>query len=161
MQLNIRQGEKMNDRHKNRSQSENRSANEISQASILLVEDEVLIQMMLIQMVEELGHKVVAGACSVDVGRSLAKTEEYDLAILDINLQGFNVRPVAEVVMDRGLPFFFLSGYDPEVVPDGFKGTPLLNKPCTLKMLKRTIDFVLSNARVDETPDKSGEDSQT
>ena len=84
----------------------------------ILVEDEVLIRMMLVQMVEELGHKVVAEASSVDVGQSLAKTEEYDLAILDINLQGCNVRPVAEVVMDRGLPFFFLSGYGPEVVPD-------------------------------------------
>jgi CheY-like chemotaxis protein len=120
---------------------------EMGQASILLVEDEVFIRMMLVQMVEELGHKVVAEASSVDVGQSLAKTEEYDLAILDINLQGFNVWPVAEVVMDRGLPFFFLSGYSPEVVPDGFNGTLLLNKPCTLKMLKRTIDFVLSSAR--------------
>ena len=133
----------------------------MGQVSILLVEDEVLIRMMLVQMVEELGHRVVAEACSVDVGRSLAKTEEYDLAILDINLQGFNVRPVAEVVMDRGLPFFFLSGYGPEVVPDGFNGMPLLNKPCTLEMLKRIIDFVLSKARLDETPDKSGEKSQT
>jgi CheY-like chemotaxis protein len=119
----------------------------MGQVSILLIEDEVFIRMMLVQMVEELGHKVVAEASSVDVGQSLAKTEEYDLAILDINLQGFNVWPVAEVVMDRGLPFFFLSGYSPEVVPDGFNGTLLLNKPCTLKMLKRTIDFVLSSAR--------------
>ena len=133
----------------------------MGQVSILLVEDEVFIRMMLVQMVEELGHKVVAEASSVDVGQSLAKTGEYGLAILDINLQGFNVWPVAEVVMDRGLPFFFLSGYSPEVLPDGFNGTPLLNKPCTLKMLKRIIDFVLSKARLDETPDKSGEKSQT
>jgi DNA-binding response OmpR family regulator len=60
------------------------------ETSILLVEDETLIRMMLVQMVEELGYRVVAEAASVDDGRSRAEMEEYDLAILDINLQGFN-----------------------------------------------------------------------
>jgi CheY-like chemotaxis protein len=87
-------------------------------ASILLVEDEALIRMMLIEMVEELGHKVVAEAGNVDEARSLAEVEEYDLAILDINLQGFNVQPVADAVVARGLPRFFLSGYGSGGVPD-------------------------------------------
>ncbi|MHC2649805.1 CheY-like chemotaxis protein [Bradyrhizobium barranii subsp. barranii] len=84
----------------------------MTQASILLVEDEALIRMMLVEMVEELGHRVIAEAGSVDQARALAELEGYDLAILDINLQGINVQPVAEVVRGRGLPFFFLSAYD-------------------------------------------------
>lgn len=115
------------------------------QASILLVEDEALIRMMLAEMVEELGHRVVAEAGCVDDARSLAEIEGYDLAILDINLQGADVRPVAEVVKGRGLPFFFLSGYGSKGVPDGFEGTPVLLKPCTLDALKHTIDAVLLN----------------
>lgn len=121
------------------------------QASILLVEDEALIRMMLVDMVEELGHRVVAVAGTVDAARSLAEIEEYDLAILDINLQGLNVRPVAEAVTDRGLPLCFLTGYGPRGVPDGFNELAVLDKPCTPEALKRTIDSVLSS----ETPGES------
>jgi DNA-binding response OmpR family regulator len=133
----------------------------VGQASILLVEDEALIRMMLVEMVEELGHKVIAEAGSVEAGRSLAEIEQYDLAILDINLQGSNAQPVVEVVRDRGLPFFLLSGYGAGGVPDELKGVPALSKPCTPETLKRTIDFVLSNANLDEVQDKGDEASQT
>jgi DNA-binding response OmpR family regulator len=119
----------------------------MSHASILLIEDEALIRLMVEEMVEQLGHTVVAVAGNVEDGRSLAEIEEYDLAILDINLEGFNVQPVAEAVTDRGLPFFFLSGYDIRGVPDGFKEVPVLTKPCSPDALKRTIEFVLSNAK--------------
>jgi DNA-binding response OmpR family regulator len=115
------------------------------EASILLVEDETLIRMMLVQMVEELGYRVVAEAASVDDGRSRAEMEEYDLAILDINLQGFNVKPVAQIIRRRGLPLFFLTGYGAKGVPDEFKGMPVLDKPCTSELLKDTIETILSN----------------
>ena len=117
------------------------------QASILLVEDEALIRMMLAEMVEELGHRVIAEAGSVDEGRSLAEIEDYDLAILDINLHGDNVLPVAELVRGRGLPLIFLSGYGSTGVPDGFEGMPVLAKPCTLDTLKRMIDAVLPDGK--------------
>jgi DNA-binding response OmpR family regulator len=119
----------------------------MSHASVLLIEDEALIRLMVEEMVEQLGHTVVAVAGNVEDGRSLAEIEEYDLAILDINLQGFNVQPVAKAIADRGLPFFFLSGYDVRGVPDGFKEMPILSKPCTPEALKSTIDFVLANAK--------------
>lgn len=125
-------------------------------ASILLVEDEALIRMMLVEMVEELGHRVVAEAGSVVEGRSLAEIEKYDLAILDINLKGANVRPVAEAIAARALPFIFLSGYGPAGVPEAFKRVPVLSKPCTLDVLKRTIDTVLSTEEHEKGQDKSG-----
>ncbi|WP_247349044.1 MULTISPECIES: response regulator [unclassified Bradyrhizobium] len=86
-------------------------------------------------MVEELGHRVVAEAGSVDDARSAAQIERYDLAILDINLHGTNLGPVAEIIKGRGLPFFFLSGYGSSGVPHGFEGTPVVLKPCTLDKL--------------------------
>jgi CheY-like chemotaxis protein len=116
------------------------------QASILLVEDEALIRMMLVEMAEELGHKVTAEAGNVAEAQSLAQIEQYDLAILDINLQGANVQPVAEIVRSRGLPFFFMSGYGSGGLPDGFEGTPVLTKPCSIELLGRTIDVLLSDA---------------
>lgn len=126
------------------------------QASILLVEDEALIRMMLFEMIEELGHRVIAEAGSVIEGRSLAEIEQYDLAILDINLKGNNVRPVAEAIVARGLPLFFLSGYGPAGVPDGFDGMPVLHKPCTPDVLKSTIDAVLSSERPEKIQANNG-----
>jgi CheY-like chemotaxis protein len=104
--------------------------------------------MMLVEMLEELGHRVVAEAGNLDQALSLAETENYDLAILDINLQDVSVEPAAQVIADRGRPFFFLSGYGSGGLPEGLKGKPLLNKPCTPEVLKRTIDIVLSNAKL-------------
>lgn len=115
------------------------------QVSILLVEDEALIRMMLVEMLEALGHKVVAEAGTVDEGRSLAEHAGYDLAILDINLQGVNVQPVAEMVVSRGLPIVFLSGYGSGGVPDGLKGAPAISKPCDVGTLQRTIEAVLTD----------------
>lgn len=103
----------------------------MTQAALLLVDDEALIRMMLVEMVEELGHKVIAEASGVQDARSIAEIEDYDLAILDINLNSVNVRPVAEPVRGRGLPLIVLSGYGSTGVPDGFEGTPVLPKPCT------------------------------
>jgi DNA-binding response OmpR family regulator len=113
--------------------------------------------MMLVEMVEELGHKVVVEAGHLDHARSLAETERYDLAILDINLQGSNVEPVAEAIAARGLPFFFLSGYGSGGVPEQFKGRPVLRKPCAIEMLSRTIDAIWPNRQPDEAQDKGGE----
>ena len=126
------------------------------EASILLVEDEALIRMMLFEMIEGLGHRVIAEAGSVVEARSLAEIEEYDLAILDINLKGVNVRPVAEAIAARGLPVLFLSGYGPAGVPDGFKEMPVLHKPCTPDLLKNTIDAVLSNEAAEKIQGKNG-----
>lgn len=117
----------------------------MKQATILVVEDEALIRMMLVEMVEELGHRIAGEAGDVDSGRRLAETADYDCAILDINLQGDNVLPVAEAVNRRGRPFVFLSGYGSGGVPDSFKGALVLNKPCSSDALMRALEAVLPN----------------
>ena len=83
----------------------------LGQASIFLVEDEVLIRMMLADMVEELGYRVVAETGNVQDARALAETIFFDIAILDINIAGSSIAPVATIIARRGLPFFFVSGY--------------------------------------------------
>jgi len=67
-------------------------------------------------------------------------TAEYDLAILDLNLQGNYVDPVADRVGLRGKPFMFASGYGPEVLPSLLRWRPLLRKPVSLHNLRLTID---------------------
>ena len=80
-------------------------------ASIFLVEDEGLIRLLVADMIEELGHRVVAEAGNIQEALVLAETAVFDLAILDINIGGSSIVPVAEIVDRRGLPFIFMSGY--------------------------------------------------
>ena len=114
--------------------------------SLFLVEDEVLIRMMIVQMVEELGHRVVAEAGSVDEALPLAETAEFDLALLDVNLAGESIVPVAITIERRGLPFPFVTGYGPAALPGPFHGSAVLRKPFPIAILKRAIDDRLNRS---------------
>jgi len=115
-------------------------------ASIFLVEDEVLIRMMLAEMVEELGHRVVAEAGNIKDGQALAGSAVFDLALLDINLDGSGISPVAEIIARRDLPFLFVSGYGPAGRPEQFCDRPVLQKPVPISKLDEAIDSMLSSA---------------
>ena len=106
----------------------------LGQASIFLVEDEVLIRMMLADMVEELGHRVVAEAGNIQDARVLAETIFFDIAILDIN------------IARRRLPFFFVSGYGLAGRPEAFIERPALQKPVSISILGETINAILATA---------------
>jgi len=116
------------------------------QASIFLVEDEALIRMMLAEMVEELGHHVVAEAGNIQDAQVLAETAIFDLAILDINIAGSSIVPVAEIIDRRRLPFFFISGYGSAARPEAFIERPALQKPLMLSKLGEAINAILASA---------------
>jgi DNA-binding NtrC family response regulator len=112
-------------------------------ASILLVEDEALIRMALAAMVEELGHRVVLEAGNIGDAGAYAMTGVFDLAILDINIGGYGIDPVADIVEKRGLPLFFITGYGTAHLPSLFRRRPVLEKPVSVDHLKATIDQLL------------------
>ena len=93
-------------------------------ASIFLVEDEALVRMSLASMVEELGHRVVAEAGTIKEAGAIAMTGVFDLAILDINIDGLGIDPVAHVIERRGLPFLFVTGYGANGCRRCFAGGP-------------------------------------
>lgn len=111
--------------------------------SVFLVEDEALIRMMTADMLEELGHRVVAEAGSITQAQPLARTSIFDLAILDINVAGYNISPIAEIIAARGLPFFFASGYVEPGLPNVFSDRPVLKKPFLIKDFAATISSVM------------------
>jgi DNA-binding NtrC family response regulator len=112
-------------------------------ASIFVVEDEALIRMMVVDMLSELGHEVVAEAGSIRDAEVLARDADFNLALFDINVAGNLITPITEIVSARGLPFILMSGYGSEGAPDALKGRPILRKPFMIDQLDGRINSVL------------------
>jgi CheY-like chemotaxis protein len=110
---------------------------------ILVVEDEFLIRMLLEDMLTDLGYELAGVAGRLDEATEMAKTKDFDLAILDVNLDGHDVYPVADLIGKRGLPFMFVTGYGGRGLPDAYRERPTLQKPFQLDELKKMLDQLL------------------
>src|SRR6185369_3042012 len=78
--------------------------------SILIVEDEPLIAMMLEDFIQSIGHRVSGNCDSVSAALKEIEKSEFDLAILDVNLKGESVWPVAAELRRKGTPFVLATG---------------------------------------------------
>ena len=96
-------------------------------------------------MVGELGHRVVAEAGSIETAEQLAQSAQFDFAILEINIDGRNILPVAQIIEKRSLPFLFTSGYGTTGLLDPFQERPVLRKPFLIMDLGRAIDTLLAS----------------
>ena len=114
--------------------------------SILIVEDEPLIAMMLEDFLLSLGHEIKAICESVDEGVEAAKDGDIDLAILDVNVDGQQVWPVAEILRDRSIPMVLATGGHLQDPPADFKNMPTLSKPYTIDSVPPVIDEALARA---------------
>ena len=110
---------------------------------ILVVEDELMIRMLLEDMLGELGYTIAAQAARIDEALEAAKSADFDLAILDVNLNGQPISPVADALVARGMPFVFATGYGERGLPDSHRDRPTLKKPFQLDGLKRLLQSAL------------------
>lgn len=106
---------------------------------VLVVEDEPMIRLLLDDMLSELGYSMAAEAGRLDEALTVAKQAEFDIAILDVNLNGQPVTPVVDVLVERGVPFVFVSGYARRGIPEAHSKTPLLQKPFQAESLARAL----------------------
>lgn len=109
----------------------------------MLVEDEVMIRMMVADMLEELGYTIAGEAGDIDEGIRLVQSIDFDIAILDVNVNGKVITPVAEAVQMRSKPFVFATGYGAQGLPEKFRDRPTLQKPFQIETLARTIEATL------------------
>jgi CheY-like chemotaxis protein len=114
--------------------------------SVFLVEDEVMIRMMVADMLEELGYRVAAEAGDIDEAMKLAQSADFDLAILDVNVNGKVISPVADLIKARNRPFIFATGYGSAGVPEQYRDRPALQKPFQIETLAKMIDNALKSA---------------
>jgi CheY-like chemotaxis protein len=114
---------------------------------VFLVEDEIMIRMMIADMLEELGYSVAAEAGRIEEALELVQRTEFDIAIMDINLHGEPVFPVAKSIKKRNRPFIFATGYNASILPDEFRDRPALQKPFQIETLGRLLEGTLKAAR--------------
>jgi CheY-like chemotaxis protein len=106
---------------------------------VLVVEDESLIAMLIEDALADLDCTLVAVASNLADGLAKAASLEVDIAILDVNLNGTSVFPVAELLAGRGVPFVFSTGYGAAGVPDAFAKAPVLAKPFAARDVGRAL----------------------
>jgi CheY-like chemotaxis protein len=111
--------------------------------SILLVEDEAMIRMMIVDMVETLGHRVSAEAGNMDEAMKLARSADFDFAIIDMNLNGAMTFPVADTIAKRNIPVLFASGYASTTATDAHREELVLQKPFTIDRLESAIGLAM------------------
>ena len=112
--------------------------------SILIVEDEPLIAMMLEDFLLSLGHEVRATCDSVGEALKAVAAADFDLAILDVNLKGESVWPVAAELRDREIPFILASGGHVDPPPAEFKDVPMIDKPYTIDRVTPALEAALA-----------------
>ena len=106
---------------------------------VLIVEDEALIGFLLEEMIQDLGYEVAGVASSLDRAMA-AEPRDYDIAILDVLLNGVNVYPFADRLAAEGKPFAFATGNGGAGIPESHRRAALLQKPFQQESLKRVLD---------------------
>ena len=96
---------------------------------ILVVEDEMTIAFMIEDMLADLGHEVVELAMRLSDALDAAERLDFDLAILDVNLDGHRSFPVADILIGRSIPFAFATGYGKLGFDEAYRDRPILAKP--------------------------------
>jgi len=116
------------------------AAQTLSGAQLLIVEDEFLLARDMAEYFEDRGVRIVGPVGTVRDALTLIKSCEIEVAVLDINLRGERVYPVADILKQKQIPFVFASGYGSELEPDAYAGVPRCVKPVDLAVLGRTLD---------------------
>lgn len=112
---------------------------EAGSASVFIVEDEPGLMFVLEESLKCLGYAVGEKADHLPEALERAQSEDFDVAMLDVNLHGQDSFPVADVLMERGIPFVFTTGFEARTLPERFKLTPVMEKPYRLKDIQRVI----------------------
>jgi len=111
---------------------------------VLVAEDEIVVALFIEDILAEFGYRV-AGVVS-RLEDAMAHPPNYDLAVLDVHLNGQPVFDFADRLAAQGTPFIFATGYGERGIPERHRGRPVLQKPYMPETLKRALDEVAITA---------------
>ena len=116
----------------------------LSGVRVLVVEDEMMVAMLLQDMLSDIGCTPVGPATSIERALELIENAGFDVAILDMNLNGADSYPIADALAARAIPFVFASGYGAGRLRERYRSIPYLEKPFQHHELAQTLAVRLS-----------------
>ena len=116
----------------------------LSGRRVLVVEDEVMILMMIEDMLSDLGCTAVVAAATIAKALAFVAEQEFDAVMLDLNLNGNSTYEVADVLIARGVPFFFSTGNNLHGIKEEYRDQRILRKPFTSDDLERVFKQLFS-----------------
>jgi CheY-like chemotaxis protein len=112
---------------------------------VLVVEDESMVSMLMEDMLQDLGCTVVGTVARFEEALRLATNDPaFDVALLDVNLNGRQTFPIAEQLAARGVRFIFATGYGEGILPPSLQGGQILQKPFELQALQRVLRHAMA-----------------
>jgi DNA-binding response OmpR family regulator len=117
-----------------------------AQPRILVVEDETILAMMVEDVLLDEGYSVVGPFARVAAALQAAELEALDAALLDVNLAGEMVFPVAEMLARRGVPFLLMTGYDNRNLGKAYQDWPVVMKPYRLDDVVARLAVMIGRA---------------
>ena len=111
---------------------------------VFVAEDEVHVLQMMEDMLIDLGCVITDSVCSTPAGVEKAAVTEAQVALLDVNLRGQPIYPVAQILRDRGIPMLFASGYGAGGIDAGWRGYPVIQKPFAFELLEAALTQLVS-----------------
>jgi CheY-like chemotaxis protein len=117
---------------------------------VLVVEDEPMVSLALQDTLSDFGCEVVGTAARLQPALDLADDLAFDIAVLDIDLGGMRIDPVAEAIAARGLPIVFVTGYGQDAAPRHVPG-PVLEKPYEAVHLQRALRKALGTLHEEQS----------
>jgi DNA-binding response OmpR family regulator len=113
---------------------------------VLVVEDEFLVAMLIEEMLESAGCVVIGPIPRVPEALDAVHRDTCDAAVLDINLGGERIDPVAEALSRRNVPFMFVTGYGTAGLPGNYVDRPRICKPFKMAELLGTVSSLVNSS---------------
>lgn len=110
---------------------------------VLVVEDNPLLALNLDDALRERGVDVVGPALSMESGMALVREDALDCAVLDIDIGGHPVWPIARGLQEDGVPFMFVSGDCDKGLPADLAGTVCLQKPADTADILTSVSAIM------------------
>ena len=98
-------------------------------------------------MLTDLGYEIGPSVATLEDGLQAAAADGFEIAVLDVNLRGALSFPIADILIERGIPFIFASGYAAHGIDPRYSKIPALQKPFTVESLRQTLSRTLANDR--------------
>lgn len=124
------------------------------QPRILVVEDDYFIASDVRESLQDMGCDVVGPYPTIEEAAAVVEREALDAAVLDVNLSGNAVYPLARQLIGRRVPLLFVTGYSPDIISRKFDAVPRLTKPIMPRQLQKAVARLIADDRGDQSVGK-------